>query len=586
MAKEAFKAVEFILAILYTLFFIISCRRSYQTKRFVEVWRGAKLLFICITIQTFCRLTSSWIVASLDDEDDHNILDDLNINSIIISVPDTLFIAGYMVLIWIVVSDSYNTRLSTHDLSHEAVINPMLTRIGRIIRIAILVWLLFMTLMYLLLVFDVIKMRVLNYLYMSANLCISLGVMIAYFIIQFKFSGIPFVNIRAENDSRKIFVISVIWTIGRTLHGVLFVFDRFNLLSISKTISGAEDGDILSIIIYISDILVTEMLCLYLVLESSFFRIFKLRPNSEVYTPLVQRSASPGAQDIHSEELKSLKSSLNFFIPENPELESSFLVTTEAFLSQESKLGLLNLGRYKTYSVLIRRVTFKRYNSYIGEGIIKDILDLREVDSFHLLPITGACIKAPVVEIVTAFISNGSLYKALHSSNVIFSESHRLKIARELAEGMRDLHIQGKVHGHLTSHNVLMDDEWVVKISDLGMSYLKKYASVDLGYTNKSAWSSPEMLNDKSPVCLKATCSDDVYSYGVILWEIFTGQEPFPEVSIKKLRQLASEGYRPNIPESLDDGISQLIKSCWNVDPKSRPDFKLIYNTLCMIETR
>ena len=585
MAKEAFQAVEFILALLYTMFFFISCLRTYQSKRFVDVWRGAKLLFICITIQTLCRLTSSWIVATLDDSDD-TILDDLNINSIIISFPDTLFIAGYMMLIWIVVSDSYNTRLSTHDLSREVVINPLLNKIGRIIRIAIAVWLMLMALMYVLLVFEVINMRVLNYFFMSANLCISLGVMIAYFLIQFRFSGTPFVNIRAENDSRKIFIVSVIWTVGRTLHAVLFIFDRFNLLSISKTISGSEQEDIISTIIYITDILVTEMLCLYLVLESSFFRIFKIRPSSDVYTPLVTRSPIPRPSDGNNEEMKSLKVSVNSNIPKNPELESSLLTTTDAFMTKEGKLGELHLGTYNSFPVLIRKITFKRYNSYIGEGIIKDILELRDVDSFHLLPITGACINAPLVEIVTPYILNGSLYNALHKTNVLFSEIHRLKIARELAEGMRELHMQGKVHGHLTSHNVLMDDEWLVKVSDLGMNYLKKYASADLSYSNKSAWSSPEMLNDKSPICMKASRADDVYSYGVILWEIFTGQEPFPDVSIKKLRQLGSEGYRPNIPDNIDEGITHLIKSCWNVDPKSRPDFKLIYSTLCMIETR
>lgn len=66
---------------------------------------------------------------------------------------------------------------------------------------------------------------------------------------------------------------------------------------------------------------------------------------------------------------------------------------------------------------------------------------------------------------------------------------------------------------------------------------------------------------------------------------MMTNQVPFPDLSVKKLKQMiVDEGFRPGIPENLSDEIRELLKSCWNVDPLSRPDFNLIFSTLCNLE--
>ena len=62
-----------------------------------------------------------------------------------------------------------------------------------------------------------------------------------------------------------------------------------------------------------------------------------------------------------------------------------------------------------------------------------------------------------------------------------------------------------------------------------------------------------------------------------------TGEIPFPNVSLKQLKLMISEDYRPGIPKECPEDLSELLKSCWNVKPDHRPSFELIHNTLCII---
>ena len=585
MAKEAFRAVVCILAIIYNLFFLVSLVRTYQAKNFSSLWKGARLLFIFLSIQTACRSISSWLLAM--DAEEHNILKDLYINSIILSAPEALFIAGYMVLLWIVVSESYNTRLATHDLINDSIINPLLIKLGRFIQAGISVWLAAMTSLYVLCVFTIIDTMILNYIFLGANVAITLGVMLAYIILQVKFSGVPFKTLIDESNSRKVFLVTIVWTAGRSLHTLVFILDRFNLLSVSEEIAGLQDNGIYKTLVYMSDIILTEMLCIYLVLESSFYRIFIAQtPILDNLMPLVESSShAPRPNDIETQE-QMRRQSYSMEIPVNPELKLELLETVEALRVQKCKLGQLYLGKYNQKPVVFRQITFSRFNRYLGEGILKDIEDLKQIKSRYLSPILGACIHLPYVDLVMPYRPNGSLYSALHERNVLFSHAHRLRIARELALGMKEIHSQGEVHGHLSSHNILLGTEWSVQITDLGMHYLKKFSSVNLKYSRKSAWSSPEVLREPSKFGSKVSISDDVYSYGMILWELFSGKEPFPNCRMADLKKMVNDGYRPNIPEEVDEGIRHLIKSCWNVDPLSRPEFRLIYSTICMIGVR
>ena len=77
---------------------------------------------------------------------------------------------------------------------------------------------------------------------------------------------------------------------------------------------------------------------------------------------------------------------------------------------------------------------------------------------------------------------------------------------------------------------------------------------------------------------------DDVFSFGMIMWEAMYDSEPFPGYSLSKLREtIVQEELRPRVEKLGINGIEELIKSCWNKVPEHRPEFKLIEKELSII---
>ena len=124
-----------------------------------------------------------------------------------------------------------------------------------------------------------------------------------------------------------------------------------------------------------------------------------------------------------------------------------------------------------------------------------------------------------------------------------------------------------------------------VWVSDFGLHTIKKYASVTLDYCNKSAWSSPQVLDSRhttaNAVC---TIKDDVYSFGVVLWELLYCKEPFEGIPRQRLYQLVvEEQMRPLIVDEVGQRLATLIKSCWNNERHKRPTFKQLAKQLARL---
>ena len=157
----------------------------------------------------------------------------------------------------------------------------------------------------------------------------------------------------------------------------------------------------------------------------------------------------------------------------------------------------------------------------------------------------------------------------------------KLGIMMQIARAFEHIHCTGRVHGHLTSENILVNENEHVFVSDLGMNKIKKYAGIVSGYSNKSAWSSPELLRDRRLTPTKAEASDDVYSFAMIFWEIITEQAPFLGYDREDLyEKVGIEGYRPELPGRINVEIASIILLCWSNDPAGRPGFDVIVSKL------
>ncbi|XP_024990305.1 probable serine/threonine-protein kinase SIS8 [Cynara cardunculus var. scolymus] len=191
----------------------------------------------------------------------------------------------------------------------------------------------------------------------------------------------------------------------------------------------------------------------------------------------------------------------------------------------------------------------------------------------------GAVTRAPHLSIVTEFLPRGSLYRLIHRPNNQLDIRRRLRIALDAARGMNYLHNCTPiiVHRDLKSPNLLVDKNWVVKVCDFGLSRMKHSTFLSSRSTAGTAeWMAPEVLRNEPS---DEKC--DVFSFGVILWELCTLQQPWG--GMNPMQVVGAVGFqhrRLEIPDDVDPAIADVIRRCWQTDPRLRPSFSDIMSTL------
>ncbi|KAM5572055.1 hypothetical protein ABKV19_012230 [Rosa sericea] len=193
----------------------------------------------------------------------------------------------------------------------------------------------------------------------------------------------------------------------------------------------------------------------------------------------------------------------------------------------------------------------------------------------NILTFVGACKKPPVFCIITEYLSGGSLRKYLHQQ-----EPHSLplslvlKLALDIARGMQYLHSQGILHRDLKSENLLLGEDMSVKVADFGISCLESQCGSAKGFTGTYRWMAPEMIKEKHH-----TKKVDVYSFGIVLWELLTALTPFDNMTPEQAAFAVSQkNARPPLPPTCPAAFSSLINRCWSSRPEKRPHFdEIVY---------
>ena len=146
------------------------------------------------------------------------------------------------------------------------------------------------------------------------------------------------------------------------------------------------------------------------------------------------------------------------------------------------------------------------------------------------------------------------------------------------------MHTKNIVHCHLNSKNILLDDELNPLIVDFGFKNLYELANLFNKYINKSGYSAPEILGTtgkffKIPENINDNLKKiDVYSFGMILWEMITNTVPF-EVKLSEIKKyVLEEKVRPEVPTNIDKSLTTLIRNCWDSELSKRPSEQEIKN--------
>lgn len=200
-----------------------------------------------------------------------------------------------------------------------------------------------------------------------------------------------------------------------------------------------------------------------------------------------------------------------------------------------------------------------------------DIRHLRKLNHPNIVHFKGVCTKPPCYCIIMEFCPFGPLYDLLRAGEPV-PPARLVSWSKQIAAGMAYLHAHKIIHRDLKSPNVLIGQGEVVKISDFGTSKQWNEISTKMTFAGTVAWMAPEVIRNEP-------CSEkvDIWSYGVVLWELLSGEIPYKDVdSSAVMWGVGSNSLHLPIPTSCPEGYGLLVKQCWSAKPRNRPAFKLI----------
>ncbi|KAK9681458.1 hypothetical protein RND81_10G003900 [Saponaria officinalis] len=238
-------------------------------------------------------------------------------------------------------------------------------------------------------------------------------------------------------------------------------------------------------------------------------------------------------------------------------------------------------GIYKQRAVAVKMVRIPTHKeeakTKLEQQFKSEVALLSRLYHSNIVQFIAACQKPPVYCIITEYMSQGTLRMYLNKKEPYsLSIETILRLALDISRGMDYLHSQGVIHRDLKSNNLLLNDEMRVKVADFGTSCLETQCRETKGNMGTYRWMAPEMIKEK-PYTRKV----DVYSFGIVLWELTTALLPFQGMTpVQAAFAVANKNARPPLPASCQPALAHLIKRCWSANPNKRPDFSYIVSAL------
>uniref|UniRef100_A0A8C7Q1X2 receptor protein-tyrosine kinase n=1 Tax=Oncorhynchus mykiss TaxID=8022 RepID=A0A8C7Q1X2_ONCMY len=219
----------------------------------------------------------------------------------------------------------------------------------------------------------------------------------------------------------------------------------------------------------------------------------------------------------------------------------------------------------------------KQRRDFLSEASI-----MGQFDHPNIIRLEGVVTKSRPVMIITEFMENGALDSFLRQNDGQFTVIQLVGMMRGIAAGMKYLAEMNYVHRDLAARNILVNSNLVCKVSDFGLSRYLQDDTSDPTYTSSLGgkipvrWTAPEAIAYR-----KFTSASDVWSYGIVMWEVMSfGERPYWDMSNQDVINAIEQDYRLPPPMDCPTALHQLMLDCWQKDRNARPKFPDIVNTL------
>ncbi|XP_038066666.1 angiopoietin-1 receptor-like [Patiria miniata] len=281
-----------------------------------------------------------------------------------------------------------------------------------------------------------------------------------------------------------------------------------------------------------------------------------------------------------------------------PRWASKLEIKRGNLIIEEEILGKGNFGEVRAGGVKIKgkvtKAAIKTMKGSVSESTRDDFL--KEIQTMagiqphpNVVGLLGACMHKAILYVALEFLPNGNLRDYLRSTRPKqqgaagsqddvspLTSSNLLKFGLDVAIGMEHLSNTGIIHRDLAARNILLSEDLTAKVSDFGLS-----RGEDV-YVQKSSTRIPvRWLAIESLTRRVYKSKSDVWSFGILLWEIVTyGSTPYPGIESKSLAERLLDGYRMPKPDNCADAIYDVMLKCWQEQPSNRPSFTKLVEIL------
>ncbi len=303
---------------------------------------------------------------------------------------------------------------------------------------------------------------------------------------------------------------------------------------------------------------------------------------------------------ISSEKVKIVGTEISSFDLDKfhqDDVSSSTGIASSTSLKSKASKNLCFVGRFNgndhLFHKMIPRSVSLKFCTQRAMLLYRDQINHTNVAKFY-----GVMELGDFMWTVMELCPNGRLRDVLRSNRYYtLDDNFKFSMSCDIAVGMAYLHERRIIHGNLSTMTCWIDSRWNVKISErvqTKLSVLQKDQSVqaltrfetpendEMARQFADLWNAPELLAHRDSPPLKES---DVYSFSLILVEIFSREEPFKSyldqwLPSAVLKMVLEEGLRPNFPDSFPRAIRQMTEFCWDTIPTNRPSFSKISKRL------